>query len=154
MPKHLPAVPQRERSLWTVAPYTSVLFVLAFAGRRGALVVLPLLALAAFVFSPHPFRIIGAAAALYALILVAAALSGLVFAAVGHRLLRVPWVGDLLGFSLSAFPYTGALAYAMAVAKGAPWRSLPGGEVWVVATFVAVLIGGVFAHVRRSEDKA
>ena len=151
MAKFFRGKPAPDASLWIVAPWLAVSFVLAFAVWRGTLLALPVLIAAAFLLSPTPWLLLGAGVLLYALILVSAAVSGLVFAAVGPPLLRVPWIGTFAAFTLSALPYTAALGYAIEVARGAPWRSIPGREFLVVAFFVAMVIGGIFAAVRRSD---
>ena len=152
--KRLWREPARDASLWILAPWFAVSFVLAFAVRRGALFGLPILVAAAFIWSSNPWLLLGVGALLYVLILAAAALSGLVFAAIGPPLFRVPIVGSFVAFALSSLPYSAALAYAIAVARGSSWRSYPGPAFLLVTVFVSMAFGGVAAFGRHSEREA
>jgi hypothetical protein len=138
--------------MWVVAPVTSVGFVLAFARHRGALIGVPLVVVATLLLHPHPVRALGLGLLAYVAILAAAGLSGLAFAAIGHRLLRVPYIGAPLGFSLSALPYTLCLGFAVGIGKGTPWREWPSDANLFASGLVAILIGAMITLAYRTAD--
>ena len=138
---------------WVVGPFFAASFVLAFAVHRGALIGVPLITLAVLILSDDPWRILGTMGLLYGVVLVAAVLSGVVFAAVGHWLMRIPRIGTFVAFSVSALPYTLALGYVITFAKGAPWRAPPSEAHRFAAGFTALLFGGMAAWAEQSVDK-
>ena len=119
------------------------LLLLHFAASRGAIIVLPILAIVVLGTSRDPLADYLYAAKVYLLLLVACAVGGLFYGILGRRIRTVPIIGPYLAGILALFPYV--LCLFVVVGNERPrLLSWPDRAEWPIILALSVLFGSAF----------